>query len=281
MNNNKKPHFVNLKTKQNKINLILCKNTFNLFTELNEKIITNYIGLIETNSAKLKQGDNLLKLINNIQIVENTRGADLSNPLDIIRQIGGSYFNERLNELNKIREKPDISRKEREAAEDDVVIEYKNNPLYSPDMEKANYTDRIVFIAVTFMFRAISLVLVQSAINTQFITTFNKAFTYYFLIYSILFIIWILIVNMRKDNHIVGLLFYYVNANYDSSIWLTRITVHLLLQLLVLPIPILLTPKFTSNTETDSFEKRERLYNTLTFFTFVIWIITSLVALRA
>jgi hypothetical protein len=281
MNNNKKPHFVNLKTEQNKINLILCKNTFNLFTELNEKIITNYIGLIETNSAKLKQGDNLLKLINNIQIGENTRGADLSNPLDIIRQIGGSYFNERLNELNKIREKPDISRKEREAAEDDVVIEYKNNPLYSPDMEKANYTDRIVFIAVTFMFRAISLVLVQSAINTQFITTFNKAFTYYFLIYSILFIIWILIVNMRKDNHIVGLLFYYVNANYDSSIWLTRITVHLLLQLLVLPIPILLTPKFTSKTETDSFEKRERLYNTLTFFTFVIWIITSLVALRA
>jgi len=213
----------------------------------------------------------------------NTGGAYTSNPqmLDIIRQIGGSYFNERLNELNKIREKPDISRKEREAAEDDVVIEYKNNPLYSPDMEKANYTDRIVFIAVTFMFRAISLVLVQSAINTQFITTFNKAFTYYFLIYSILFIIWILIVNMRKESHIVGLLFYYVNANYDSSIWLTRITVHLLLQLLVLPIPILLTPKFTSNTETDSFEKRERLYNTLTFFTFVIWIITSLVALRA
>jgi hypothetical protein len=183
--------------------------------------------------------------------------------------------------LNKVREKPDITRKEREEAEDDVVIEYKNNPLYSPELEKATYTDRIVFVAVTFMFRAISLILVQSAISTQFINTFNKAFTYYFLIYSILFIMWVLIVNMRKDNHIVGLLFYYVNANYDSSVWLNRITVHLLLQLLILPIPILLTPRFTSKTEADSFEKRERLYDTLTFFTFVIWIITSLIALRA
>ena len=198
-----------------------------------------------------------------------------------LKRIGGSYFSEKLEELARIGENPKLLRKQREEAEDDVLLEYKNNPLYSSENEKATFTDRIVFIAMTFVFRTISLLLINTAIHSRYITKFRQAFGYYFLIYSLLFIIWVTIVNIPKDNILIGLLFYYVNARYDSSVWISRIGVHLAMQLLILPMPILLTPKFSSQSETDTFEKREHLYNTLSFFTLVIWIITSLVALRA
>jgi hypothetical protein len=197
-----------------------------------------------------------------------------------LKHIGGSYFSEKLNELSKIGQQS-LTAKQREAEEEDVIVEYKNNPMFSPDNEKVTFTDRIVFIATTFAFRAIALMLLNSAIHTRYITKFTQAFGYYFMIYSLLFVIWIAIVNIQQDNRLVGLLFYYVNTRYDSSIWFSRIGLHLVLQLLILPMPILLTPKFSSQSETDTFEQREHLYNTLTFFTFIIWFITSLIALRA
>jgi uncharacterized protein YutE (UPF0331/DUF86 family) len=202
-----------------------------------------------------------------------------SQLVSIIHQIGGSYFGERLAELNKIKSTPNITRKAREAEEDDVVVEYKNNPLYSPDLEKVSFTDRLVFIAMTYAFRAITLTLLNSAIYTQYVNTFTKAFAYYFLIYSMIFIIWVLIVNMKREDYIPGLIFYYVNTNYDPTVW-WRLIIHIFIQALALPLPILLTPRYASKSETDTYEKRENLYNTLAFFTFVLWFITSLAALR-
>ena len=207
-------------------------------------------------------------------------GGEMEEVKEMEGMEGGSYFSDKINEINKINNQP-LTGKQREAEEEDVIAEYKNNPTFSPDNEKVTFTDRIVFIATTFVFRAIALTLLNSAIQTRYISKFTQAFGYYFIIYSLLFIIWITIVNIPKDNHLVGLLFYYVNTRYDSSIWYSRIGVHLVLQLLILPMPILLTPKYSSQSETDTFEKREHLYNTLTFFTFIIWFITALVALRA
>jgi hypothetical protein len=202
-------------------------------------------------------------------------GADLGS---IIEQIGGSYFSERLTELNKIKDTA-TTRKEKERLEDDVVLEYKENPLYTPKLEQVSFTDRLVFIAMTYAFRAITLTLLNSAIQTQYVDTFTKAFGYYFGIYSMIFVIWVLIVNMRRQDYIPGLIFYYVNTNYDPTVW-WRLIIHLLIQALALPLPVLLTPRYGSKSETDTYEKRENLYNTLSFFTFVLWFITSLAALR-
>jgi hypothetical protein len=202
-------------------------------------------------------------------------------PMEVVRQIGGSYFSERLDELNNIMKKRGtVSMREREGMEDDVLLEYENNALYNPDLDKVTFTDKLVFIGMTFALRAITLVLLNSAIHSQYVKTFTQAFSYYFGIYTLLFLIWVMIVNLRKEDYIPGLLFYYVNANYDVLVW-KRVIIHIVIQALVLPLPILLTPRFAKTAETDTFEKRESMYNTLTFFTFVIWIITSLAALKA
>jgi len=207
-------------------------------------------------------------------------GSRGGEPLDIIRQIGGSYFSKRLDELNVImKKKGTIPVRDQEVMEDDVVLEYENNALYNPDLDKVTFTDKLVFIGMTFALRAITLVLLNSAIQTQYVKTFTQAFSYYFGIYTLLFLIWVMIVNLRKEDYIPGLMFYYVNANYDVLVW-KRIVIHIVIQALVLPLPILLTPRFAKTSETDTFEKRESMYNTLTFFTFVIWIITSLAALK-
>lgn len=203
------------------------------------------------------------------------------SPMEVVRQIGGSYFSERLDKLNDImKQKDKIPMRDREGMEDDVVLEYENNALYNPDLDKVTFTDKLVFIGMTFALRAITLVLLNSAIHSQYVKTFTQAFSYYFGIYTLLFLIWVMIVNLRKEDYIPGLLFYYVNANYDVRVWM-RVGIHIVIQALVLPLPILLTPRFAKTAETDTFEKRESMYNTLTFFTFVIWIITSLAALKA
>lgn len=203
---------------------------------------------------------------------------------ELLRQIGGTYFGEKTKELQAIEadKAKFATARQKEAAEDDIVLEYKHDPIFSPENQIVTYTDRLIFIGMTFMFRAITLVMVNAAIQARFITTFNQAFGYYFLLYSTIFIIWVLLVNIRKNNLFVGMLFYYINANYDALVW-KRIGIHLLVQLLILPMPILIVDrsKHTDISQVDTYEKRDRMYSTLTFFTLVIWAITSIIALRA
>lgn len=212
--------------------------------------------------------------------VEATQDAELKE-----EQKGGSWFGDKLKEFKTVddtfKAKVNSSIHEREEAEDDILQEYKNHPLYSPDNQKVTYTDRLVFIGITFMFRAIALFMIDWGINTKVIHGFQTGFFYYFIIYTLLFLIWVLLVNIRKNNLYFGMLFYYINANYDKSVW-TRIITHIALQLIILPIPLIVSDtSMASVSENDTFDKRERMLNTLSLFTLVIWGFTSVIALRA
>lgn len=200
---------------------------------------------------------------------------------DGVTQDGGSWFGDKLKEFKQIDEANIKPNRAKEAAQDDVVLEYKNHPIYSPDNQNVTYTDRLIFVGITFMFRAISLFMIDWGINTKIIKGFQTGFFYYFMIYNLLFLIWVLLVNIRKQNVFFGMLFYYINANYDKTVW-KRIIVHVALQLFILPVPLIVTDTTEkAGAENDTFDKRERMLNTLSLFTFIIWILTSLIALRA
>lgn len=206
-------------------------------------------------------------------------------------QDGGSYFSDKKKEfedLDKVvdsdktksdKDKKFKMRRDREMAEDDIILEYKNHPLYSPENQKVTYTDRLVFIGVTYVFRLVSLYMIEWGLNTKIIRSFHSGFLAYFAVYSLLFIIWVLLVNIPKNNLLVSMLFYYINANYDKSVY-KRAIVHLVIVSLILIVPLIVvdTPK-TDGTDTDTFDKKVRMNDTLNLFTLVIWIMTSAAAL--
>lgn len=185
-------------------------------------------------------------------------------------QAGGSYYTNMLERVKKA-DDPDEKLK--------ILDEVDTNPVYSPENEEVSMTDRVIFIAVTFMIRGLALFLIDWGINSQLITTFNRAFLYYTLIYFTLFMMWVLLVNAGKDTENVALkmAFYYVNWKANG---IGRIVAHLAVQTFLIPIPFIVREPMQGAPDTATFEKRRAVYRVLSNFTIIVWVITSVIALR-
>jgi hypothetical protein len=169
---------------------------------------------------------------------------------------------------------------------DDATVEkkykdWKNHALFSPEVEAVSMTDRIVFIAITYVFRAIALYLIQWSLHNRMITSFERAFWYYFFIYLSLFILLVMAVNIDTMNPALRMIFYYVNT--DISGGYVRIYVHCLAQLILILIPFILRESTSETSQAAaflSFEERQTVLSTLSRFTLFMWILTSAIALR-
>jgi len=188
---------------------------------------------------------------------------------------GGTWYANKLREFNDAEADGPAGYSQKKGIYDG----WKSNPVFSSEVEKVSATDRVVFIAMTFILRTITLYLVEWGINNRMITSFEKAFTYYFLIYVSFIILWALLVNINKDDLMFRLIFYYINFNNSKG--MTRVIVHCAIQLLLLPIPFILKESSTSNASAFlSFEERRNVINTLSSFTMFVWILTSTISLR-
>jgi len=188
---------------------------------------------------------------------------------------GGTWYANKLREFNDAEADGPAGYSQKKGSYDG----WKSNPVFSSEVEKVSATDRVVFIAMTFILRTITLYLVEWGINNRMITSFEKAFTYYFLIYVSFIILWALLVNINKDDLMFRLIFYYINFNNSKG--MTRVIVHCAIQLLLLPIPFILKESSTSNASAFlSFEERRNVINTLSSFTMFVWILTSTISLR-
>lgn len=196
------------------------------------------------------------------------------------KQEGGSYYTDLLDKVEQ------IQKDEKEGKADDaekkltaVADEVNTHPVFNPENEQISMTDRVVFIAVTFMIRGLALFLIDWGINSQLITTFNRAFLYYTLIYFTLFMMWALLVNAGSESENVPLkmAFYYVNWGANG---IARILVHLAVQTFLIPIPFIVREPLQGAPDTTTFEKRRAVYRVLSNFTFFVWVMTSIIALR-
>ena len=140
-------------------------------------------------------------------------------------------------------------------------------------------TDRVIFIAVTFMIRGLVLFLIDWGINSTLITNFNRAFLYYALIYFTIFMMWVLLVNAgtEKENIPLKMAFYYVNWRTNG---IGRVLAHLAVQTFLIPIPFIVREPLQGAPDAATFEKRRAVYRVLSNFTFFVWVMTSIIALR-
>ena len=196
---------------------------------------------------------------------------------------------DKLNTLeNKIEIKPfDVSKVK-------GLYDYYNKiPQFSPERININMVDRGVFIVTTLIIRIISLSLIFWGLNSNLINNFKTAFIYYCCIYILFFTFIIGLVNVVYYYPIIDLfsnvsISSMPNILYYFYIHITgpnRLILHLILILLLLFIPYILDMdkkkikdpemniSFDNNIKTD-------IYNSIANFSLIIWILTSIVAIK-
>ena len=241
-----------------------------------------------TNRDKESIADNLLATrimheanpglaVHDLEIVPSSKSpnAVLGGRAD--RAPEGSFYSRKLDEINIIEDEP--NKTEQRKMLDDIVDEVETHPIYNPQFEKVSMTDRIVFIAMTFILRGLTLFLIDWGLNSHAINTFNKAFIMYIVIYLCIFGVWVLLVNAGEDgkNMFFGMMFYYVNSNVHGP---GRILIHFLVQLMLVPVPFVVKDRMVIDEAAWTYEQRRATYRVLSNFTFFIWLLTSIIALR-
>ncbi len=158
-----------------------------------------------------------------------------------------------------------------------VRVQLENDPVVSPDNAKITSTDRVIFIAMTFVLRAITIFLVEWAVNTYMVKSFEDAFKLYLVCYLALFAVWAIMVN-ASNSLFFRMMFYYIDTDSHG---MGRILLHFLVQLILLPVPYIVRTKGYEFTDEEyTYEKRRKTMSVLSNFTFFIWAITSIIALR-
>ena len=156
-----------------------------------------------------------------------------------------------------------------------------------------NFNDRLIFIAVTYFIRLISLFLISMALNSNLINNFHFSFIYYCAVYIIFFLFITMIVNviyyfpivqLYNDSSITiipNLLYYF----YVYTNGFNRLFLHIILILLLLLVPYIIN-KDTSGTENNkvnisyNLTLQKHIMDTLSYFTLLIWILTSIIAIK-
>lgn len=152
--------------------------------------------------------------------------------------------------------------------------------FYSPNNEKVSWSDRGIFIAITYIIRTIALFLTEWAIFTGYVTTFTGAFSFYFGMYACIFILLLFIVNSYRKDMTFRLLFFYINTDSEDGKGYLRVALHFFALLTLLPMPYMIKEvrNFTSPTVL-SFDERSKILSTINSFSLIIWLLTSLIAL--
>lgn len=198
-------------------------------------------------------------------------------------KVGGGNFDNLLKELeyaDNQKKNPTFQNIEKRPDDyvDAVVTKMKNDPVLSLDNETITATDRIIFIATTFVIRTLALFIVEWGLNNFMIRTFQGAFNLYLGAYIAIFLLWVMLTNASKKDLFFRMLFYYVSTSPHGY---TRVVLHLLVQLIFIPIPFLVKDKNVNDINDDySLVKRRSILRTTSSFTLFMWLLTSIIAIR-
>jgi hypothetical protein len=173
-----------------------------------------------------------------------------------------------------------------------IYTKYKDN--INPTNLEIKIIDRIIFIATTFIIRFITLMIIEWGLSTNLINNFYRAFLYYCLIYLLFFVFIIMIVNVIVHYPLMELyssmkiidipnLFYYFYIYTNGYI---RLLIHIFIILLLLFIPYIINIdkiNFIKSEEKKinisyDYEKKKKILDSISIFSFIIWILTSIIA---
>ena len=174
-----------------------------------------------------------------------------------------------------------------------IYEKYKDIYKYSPDRLEITLVDRIIFIITTYIIRLISLALIYWGLNSNLINNFKTAYLYYSAIYILFFIFITALVNVMyyypifelfsniSLNNMPNILFYfYIHFNGPYRLILH---ISLILILLVIPFVLELDKKTEDQTEMNisfDFNQKEKILNSISNFSFGVFALTSIIAIK-
>jgi len=214
------------------------------------------------------------------QISEYLKMPVINKPLD--------EFNDSVNKV--FDNKPTVDNDQLNKLKN-ILYNADNDILLPSNKLEITLTDRIIFIAITYVIRLITLTLIEWSLNANIINSFFYSFIYYCIIYIVFFTFIILLVNviyyypifqLYTDSSVVfipNVLYYF----YIYSNGYLRLLLHLILISLLMIIPFIIKNddliEDNSNI-TYNYTKKKYINNTLSYFSFFIWILTSIIALK-
>lgn len=157
------------------------------------------------------------------------------------------------------------------ASEDDTDI-------FTENVTDITINDRVTFIAVTFLIRMVCTFLIDWAVSSGMVDSFNHAFMYYVGLYSLILVFTTFVVSNNEIG--IQMLMYYMNTTANGY---SRIGVHLLVVLLLLPILFVVNEKNVGGADMMSkttFEFKQQISKSVSNFTLIIWMLTSVIAMR-
>jgi hypothetical protein len=177
-----------------------------------------------------------------------------------------------------------------------VYNQYNETYALNPERLDITMIDRLIFIAITFIIRYISLLIISWGLNTNIINTFNTAFFYYCIIYILFFVFITTIVNVvifypvmelfssLKIISIPNMLYYFYIYTNGSL----RLLIHIFFILMLLFLPYIINidkvrfyklEEKTKNISYD-YDKKKKIYDTLSLFSIIVWVLTSIIATK-
>ena len=312
---------------------LLTKMTENVDSNERYKIIQN---IKNTLKNKYKYNDNIMDKLENIftinsAINETKGGADdiLNDPNftklknDVLKQdlnTGRDNIKKFITAVDNVAPnlgapKPMenvkdllLSTEEKEARERQLNSNKKQliknlTPIYNnfkdtlnPKNLEISTIDRVIFIAITFIIRFITLMIIDWGLTTNLVNSFYTAFLYYCCIYLLFFIFITMIVNVIvyyplltlfsniKIINIPNFLYYF----YIYTNGYMRLLLHIFIILLILFIPYIINIDkltFLKNEQNKpnisyDYEKKRKIMDAISFFSLIIWIITTIIAIK-
>lgn len=171
---------------------------------------------------------------------------------------------------------------------------YKYKDDINPENLKITMIDRIIFIATTFIIRYITLMIIEWGLSTNLINNFYRAFLYYCFIYLLFFVFIVMLVNvvvhyplmeLYSSMRIISIpnLFYYFYIYTNGYL---RLLIHVFLILIILFIPYVINIdkiNFIKSEEKKTnisydYDKKKKILDAISIFSFIIWILTSIIA---
>jgi hypothetical protein len=174
-----------------------------------------------------------------------------------------------------------------------IYEKYKEIPQFSPDRLEITLIDRVIFILTTLIIRIIALALIDWGLNSNLINNFKTAYIYYSGIYILFFVFITALVNVMYYYPIFELFsnisltsmpnllyYFYVHVNGYN-----RLLLHLCIIFILLFIPFILDMDKKTEEQTDmnisfDYNQKEKILNSISYFSLGIWFLTSIIAIK-
>lgn len=286
-------------------------NFINILKKLNSSISNDEINKMSENiSNNLKERFNLTDDASNKikDMIKMKKGGFYKGEQPMYQFI--ETVNKNIPQINnevKIRSVDDLINNSSEIPREDTInkseIVKKAKSIYdiyketiNPRLMEIKIIDRIIFIITTFLIRYISLLFIHWGLSTNLINNFHNAFFYYCFIYLILFLFITMFVNVIISYPIMELftnsaignipnLFYYFYIYANGYI---RLLIHISCIIILLCIPYIINiDKNDKNKREEvqknisfNYDKKKKVYDTISLFSLIIWILTSIISLK-